>query len=587
VSLAISSDLLDEIVVIGYGEQRKSTITGAISSIDSKELTQTPVLRVEQALQGRAAGVQVTSNTGQPGESLTVRIRGAGTTGSADPLYVVDGLPVGGIDYLNPGDIESVEVLKDAASAAIYGARAANGVVLITTKSGKAGKIEVTYDGYAGIQNAWRQIDMLNAREYALLQNEAYAASGLSLPFADPNAFGAGTDWQDLLFKDNAPIMNHQLTIRGGSEKSTYTASGAYFTQEGIVGGEKSAFDRYTARINSQHRVSERFMFGENFSYAHIQRKSIVGNSEFSGPLIGTLNIDPITPLYETNPEALARYDPNAVRDGNGNVYAISRYATQEIVNPLARMEVTNNNYRLDKIVGNFYGEYEIIKGLKLRSSFGIDLAYGVGDDFRPVFFLNAAQVNNESRVTKSIDRWFNWIWESTIAYTKSLNQHNLSVLAGSTVQENNYENIGGGKSNLVFGSFENAYLNAATDEESATIGGGAAESALLSYFGRATYDFDGRYLLTAIIRADGSSRFGANRRFGVFPSLSAGWVISEEAFLKGIDFIDFMKLRVSWGQNGNQELVTTAGQRPLPPVPVQFWQWHNLHQRSRTGLRA
>ncbi len=555
VTLQTNTELLDEVVVIGYGTQKKSVVTGAIASVTAEEIAQTPVLRVEQALQGRTAGVQVTSSSGQPGDALTVRIRGAGTTGSADPLYVVDGLPVGGIDYLNPGDIESIEVLKDAASAAIYGARAANGVVLITTKSGKEGTIQVGYDGYYGTQDPWRKLAVLNAREYAIIQNEAAAASGFAVPFENPEAFGEGTNWQDLLFNENAPIMNHQLSITGGNDKSTFAGTLSYFSQEGIVGGDKSQFDRYTARVNSSHKVSDRFTFGENLSYTHIGRRSIDGNNEFGGPLMSTLNIDPITSLFETDPTRLASYDPRAVRDADGNVYGISQFATQEVVNPLARLEVTNGRYELDKIVGNVFGEYEFVEGLKLRTSFGIDLAYGTNNTFRPEFFLNAAQISNESRIDKSVDRWFNWIWETTLAYNKDFGAHNLGLLVGNTAQEFNYQNIAGGKSDLVFTDFDNAFLSTAVNEESATIGGGANESALLSYFGRLTYDFEDKYLFTATFRFDGSSRFGENNRFGFFPSFSAGWVLTQESFMQDVDFIDFLKIRASWGQNGNQEI--------------------------------
>ena len=476
VTMTVNAQVLDEVVVVGYGVQKKSVVTGAISSIDSDDITETPVLRVEQALQGRAAGVQVTNSSGQPGDALTVRIRGAGTTGNADPLYVVDGLPVGGIDYLNPGDIESIEVLKDAASAAIYGARAANGVVLITTKSGVKGIMQLSYDGYFGIQNPWRQLSLLNAREYAIIQNESAAAAGLSLPFDDPQSFGEGTDWQDLLFNENAPITNHQVSVTGGNDKSTYAATMSYFSQEGIVGGDKSQFDRYTARINSEHKVSDKFTFGENISYTHIDRRSIPGNNEFGGPLMSTLNIDPITPLFETDPDRLATYNPDAVTDGDGNVYGISQFATQEVVNPLARLEVTNNDYDLDKVVGNVYGQYEVIDGLNVRTSFGIDLAYGTSYNFRPEFFLNAAQISDESRIDNSIDRWFNWIWETTVSYDRDFGAHNLGLMVGNTTQENNYRNLAAGKSDLVFDDFGNAFLNTAVNEESATAGGGASE---------------------------------------------------------------------------------------------------------------
>lgn len=556
VTLNVNSELLDEVVVIGYGTQKKSVVTGAIASVSAEEIQQTPVLRVEQALQGRTAGVQVTSSSGQPGAGITVRIRGAGTTGNADPLYVVDGLPVGGIDYLNPGDIESIEVLKDAASTAIYGARAANGVVLITTKSGSQGSLQVSYDGYYGIQNPWRQIAMANAREYAILRNEANAASGLSPVFDNPESLGEGTFWQDAVFNADAPIQNHNVSVTGGNEKSNYAASFSYFSQEGIVGnGEKSRYDRYTARINSTHKVSGRLTFGQNFSYSRIEPRGIDPNSEFGGILSNSLNIDPTTPVFATDPAVIASYDPRAVRDENGNVYAISPYATQEVVNPLARLEVTNSNFILDKIVGNVYAELEIIQNLKVKTDFGIDLAYGVSNNFRPEFFLNAAQISNESRVDKSMNRWRTWNWENTISYSRQLGDHNLSLLVGTTANDFKNVNFAAGKSGLVFTNFENAFLNTATNEESATANGGAFEIALLSYFGRFNYNYRDKYLFTAVFRRDGSSQFGQNSRFGSFPAFSAGWVISEEAFMDNLPFVDFLKLRASWGQNGNNQI--------------------------------
>ena len=290
---------LDEFVVIGYGAQKKKVVTGAIASVSQEEIGRTPILRAEQAMQGRTAGVQVTQLSGQPGEAPTVRIRGAGTTGNADPLYIVDGMAVGGIDYLNPNDIESIDVLKDAASAAIYGARAANGVVLITTKSGKAGevgKMTVTYSGYYGIQNVAKTIDMLGADQYRMLMNEGARNAGLSEPF-DLNEIALyNTDWQDLMFQKNAPISNHDLSVTGGNDKSSYSSSLSFFQQEGIIGGDKSQFDRLTARLNSRHQVTKSFIFGNNLSYSHIVRRGIASNQSFNGAYSSALNLDPLTP---------------------------------------------------------------------------------------------------------------------------------------------------------------------------------------------------------------------------------------------------------------------------------------------------
>jgi TonB-dependent starch-binding outer membrane protein SusC len=553
-SIVMTEDIkaLEEIVVIGYGSQDKRVFAGSVASVSAQEITQTPILRVEQALQGRVTGVQVTNSSGQPGDAPTIRIRGAGTVRDASPLYVVDGMLVGGIDYLNPSDIESIDVLKDAASTAIYGVRGGNGVVLITTKSGKAGKTQVSYEGYVGVQNPWRKVNMLNAQEYVLLQNEMHSASGLTSPFGNHTDYSEGTDWQDEIFSKNAPIANHQLSISGGNEKSTFAATMGYFTQEGIIGGEKSKFDRYTARFNSNHKISQKFTFGENISYTRIDRRSLESNSEFNGLLVGALNIDPITPVFETNPTELENYHTDAVRDGNGNVYGISKYATQEIVNPLANLEINNGKYKLDKLVGNIYGEYEFIKGLKFRTSFGVDLAYGTSRNYVPAFYLNAARNDDTSRVSKSVDNWVNVLWENTLTYTKKFGEHNVTGLVGTSVQQNKYENLGGGKRFVIFDDFDNAYIDAATYEKDQSVYGGASESAFLSFFGRVLYDFKGKYMFTFTIRRDGSSRFGPDNKYVTLPSFSAGWVVSDETFMQGFTFIDFLKVRASWGQNGN-----------------------------------
>jgi TonB-dependent starch-binding outer membrane protein SusC len=549
---------LGEIVVVGYGSQKKKVVTGAIATVSEKEIASTPVLRVEQALQGRTPGVQVTNQSGQPGEEPTVRIRGIGTTGNARPLYIVDGLPVGGIDYLNPGDIESIDVLKDAASAAIYGARAANGVVLITTRSGKKGKATVTYSGYYGMQNAIRNVNMLDAAQYRLLMNEGARNAGLSEPF-DLNEIPAhNTDWQDALFVKNAPMSNHQVTVSGGNDKSTYASSLSVFSQEGIIGGEKSKFDRITARFNSNHQVSSMFRFGNNLAYSNIVRRGIGSNQSFNGAFSSALNLDPLTPLFETDPNilSLAPYSTEpVVKDASGRVYGISNYVGAEIVNPLALLEIQHSETRKDELVGNIFGEFEPIAGLKLMSSFGVDLAYLLNDGFRPLFYLNGAQLNvDQTSVNKSIARFFTWQWENTLSYGRRINDHNFNVLVGTTATEFKYEDLSGFNADVPTSDPDNVYLNLATDT-TWTAYGGAAHSALFSVFGRINYDYKDRYSVTAILRRDGSSKFGSNNRFGIFPSFGAAWVVSEEPFFPQSKQMDFLKFRASWGINGNQEI--------------------------------
>ncbi|MBU1369507.1 MAG: TonB-dependent receptor [Bacteroidetes bacterium] len=549
---------LNEVIVIGYGTQKKKVVTGAIATVSAEDISSTPILRADQAMQGRTAGVQVTNLSGQPGEAPTVRIRGAGTTGNADPLYIVDGMAVGGIEYLNPGDIESIDVLKDAASAAIYGARAANGVVLITTKKGKAGTMNLTYSGYYGIQNVARSINMLGADDYRMLMNEGARNAGLTEPFDLNEIPRFDTDWQEVMFEKNVPMVNHELSVTGGTEKSSYASSLSYFSQQGIIGGEKSQFDRITARINSNHKVTEKFSFGNNLSYSHIVRRGISSNTSFNGAYSSALNLDPLTPVFETDPAILRQSpysDEPVVRDANGQYYGISDTVGGEVVNPMALLEIQNQETRVDKVVGNVFGEYEVIEGLKVRSSLGIDLAYVLNDSYRPLFFLNGAQNNTEkTSVFKGMDRYFTWQWENTVSYSKKINDHSFSVLVGTTASESKYEDLTGFNAKVPTTDPDNIYLDMATDTAWIATGG-AWHSALFSTFGRITYDFQSRYAFTGIIRRDGSSKFGANNRYGIFPSVGFSWLVSEESFMPKIDQISFIKLRASYGINGNQEI--------------------------------
>lgn len=556
--LAMEGNELDEVVVVGYGRQKKREITGAISQVSQKEIRATPISRVEQSLQGRTPGVQVTQQSGQPGDEPTVRVRGTGTTGNARPLYIVDGMPVSGIDYLNPGDIASIEVLKDAASAAIYGARAANGVILITTNTGVEGKLQVRYDGYYAVQNVAKQLDMLNADQYKMIMNEGARNAGITAPFDELEISPFDTDWQDEIFTANAPMINHQVTMSGGNSKSSFASSLSYFSQEGIIGGEKSQFDRYTARINSKHQVNDVFSFGNNLAYTNITKRGIETNSSFNGVYSSALNMDPLTPVIETREEKLSAYPYNVepvVRNDEGQPYGISEYVGAEVVNPLALLDIQNNETRKDQIVGNFYGELEFIPNLRLRSSLGIDFAYLNNDNFRPLFFLNGAQLNDDrTSVSKSVERFFSWQWENTLSYSKAIGKHEISGLVGLTAFEFNYEDLNGFNADVPVDDPNNVYLNLATDTVWMATGG-AAHSALYSQFGRVNYSYDGKYSLTGVIRRDGSSKFGPNNRFGVFPSIGAAWIMSDENFLRGQSLFNYLKLRASWGVNGNQEI--------------------------------
>lgn len=559
VALAPDVETLSEVVVVGYGEQKKSVVTGAISSVKAEDLDNMPITRVEQALQGRTSGLTITQSSGQPGAGATVRVRGTTTIGNSDPLYIVDGVQVGGgIDYLNQADIASIEVLKDAASAAIYGARAANGVILITTKKGKSGKMSVNYHGYYGVQGPWRRLNLLNAEEYAVIRNEAAVAAGNPLVFDDPAALGAGTDWQDAIFSDRSPIQNHELSISGGGEKSTYFASFGYLDQEGIVAPNNSQYDRFTARFNSTHTINNAIKFGNNLGYTRTSSIGIDPNSEWGAPLNRAINMDPLTPVIETDPTRLnqAPYTTQpVVRDPQGRPYGISQHISSEILNPLAALQVAQSRGLSDKIVGNVFAEVEPLKGLKLRSTAGVDLAFWGNHNFSPVFYLNSTNNNVENDYARNVNRGLFWVWENTASYDKTINRHNFTLLAGTTSQRNRGELQGGQISGIPVDHIDDASLNFSVPQEKVLFWGSEYHETLASVFGRVNYNFGEKYLITAIVRRDGSSKFGPNNKYGVFPSLSLGWVASEESFFPKNNFVNFMKVRGSYGVVGNDRI--------------------------------
>lgn len=561
---------LDELVVVGYGTQRKAVVTGAIAKVKGSDLENMPVPRIEQSLLGRTAGVRVTTGSGQPGEGATVRIRGTTSINNSEPLYVVDGIPVGGgIDYLNQADIESIEVLKDAASAAIYGARAAAGVIIVTTKQGKEGKTAITYNMYVGQQAPTRKLALLNAREYATLINESSVASKGDIIFKDPSVYSTGTDWQDAVFNTAAPMQNHELGISVGNAKSSYYASFGYYNQTGIVASPQSVWSRYSVRLNSNHKLNSFITMGTTMGYSKVNGKASSTNSEFGGVLSRAINMDPITPLIETDPSVLSgnvyKNFP-VVRDDNGNPYGISKYVSSEILNPVAATAVNQGSGWSDKIVGNAFVEAELLKGLKFRTSYGVDLAFWGGDGFRPIYYLNAANRSDLTSYNRSQNRGIYWVWGNTLSYNKTFGtQHNFSALVGTTAEKNRGENVSGSVQNMPVSNIKDASLNFSSVQADQNFGGYEYQGAMLSYLGRVNYDYAGKYMFSALMRVDGSPKFGTNNKFGYFPSVSAGWILTEESFMKNITPINFMKIRASWGVNGNDQIgdfryVSTVG---------------------------
>lgn len=576
ITLQEDTETLDEVVVVGYGVQKKSVVTAAISRVTAEDLNNTTPSRIEDALKGKVSGVQITQSSGQPGADSKVRIRGVGTVNNSEPLYIVDGMPVdGGINYLNPTDIQSVEILKDAASAAIYGARAANGVILVTTKSGVSGKTNITYDFTYGLQNPWKKRSVLNATEYMTLMNEVAVNDGNApkyLPEQIASA-GKGTDWQDETFNYDAPVQSHQVSVNGGSEKIVYFLSLGYFDQEGIVGGNygKSNYNRWSLRTNSTYNVFEtkdrsflnKMRVGVNISYARSKSSGIETNSEYGSILGSALAFDPTVPVYAANPESVLASYPNAVKDKNGKVYSIPAGGFQEIANPVGMLNApTSSTLNEDKFVASFWGELDLYEGLKFKSSYGADLAFWGNDGYTFPYFL-ATQGKNitQSSVFSNMHRGFTWQVENTLTYTKTFDdKHNLTVLLGQSAKEYTLRELYGDDYDLLETNPDKANINSAIadrDEERVAGGtGGFSNQTLASYFGRIDYNFDERYMIQATVRRDGSSNFGPNHKWAVFPSVSLGWNVTNEAFMDSRpDWFSNLKLRASWGKNGNERI--------------------------------
>lgn len=568
IAVVLKSDIkaMDNVVVVGYGIQRKTVVTGAISSVTASGISNQQIRRVEQALQGRTSGLIITSASGAPGSASTVRVRGATSLNdvASNPLYVVDGVvvPGGNIDYLNSGDIESIEVLKDAASAAIYGARSSAGVILITTKKGKEGSIILNYTSYLGIQRPEKKLKLLNATQYATMINEQSANDGGGIKYLIPDSLGQGTDWQSLIFNNNAFIQNHEFSLSGGNEKSTFFASGGYYDQDGIVTTSISAYKRYNIRLNSSHKIRDWLTIGQNLGYSHIKYlDNFNPNTEFNSPLAAAINIDPITKAVITDP-VIANAPPYTtrpvVRDENGNPYGISTLVTVQMANPLAYSKTRLGNYEWsDDIIGNAFLAVEPVKGVKLMSNLGAILSYWGRETFLPKFYLTPHLINEEASFERVRKKAINWNFENTVSYVRSFGRHEITMLLGQGAYlDNKSSGLAVTYSGIPASTFEEASMNynVAADRKTSS-GFDGIEHRVNSIFGRIIYGYDDKYLFTGIIRKDGSSRFGPNKKFGYFPSASVAWVATRESFFSQINEINFLKLRASYGITGNDVL--------------------------------
>ncbi len=550
VRLESDSQQVDEVVVVGYGVQKKSLVTGAISSVKGSALETTGIMRADDALAGKTAGVQVVSNSGQPGSDVQIYIRGIGTNGTATPIYIVDGMAVSGIEYLNPSDIESIEVLKDAASSAIYGARGGNGVVIITTRRSKDGQWSVNYDFSYGIQNIARKIDVLNAREYAIIQNEAAINGGKELLFTDEQiaSFRQGTDWQEAILNRNAGTQRHNVRVSAGTARSSFNGSASYLNQDGILAKGKSNFKRYTINLSAEHKLlrNDALTVGENVVVSHVKKQSVTQNSSTAGPLVGALSMDPLTPVYDP-------YQTDELYGGFG----VSKYVSQEVVNPVARIYYSNGRTLYTTMKGSVFAELKFLKDFRLRGSAGADITWTDGFGYTPMYKLNSTTGNTSANgASQSYDqnRRFNYEGYLTWGHTYD-DRHEVSAMLGASLLQRSTLSLSASRNDLKIDDEEHAYISMATNSSASASGGPGNPSAIVSFFGRVNYAYDNRYMMTATVRRDGSSRFGPNNRFGTFPSVSVGWNVANESFLRDVRWLDALKFRASWGQNGNENI--------------------------------
>ncbi len=567
-----ASDLA-EVVVVGYGVQKKSVVTASIAKVGADDLNGTTPLRVDNALKGMASGVTVTSASGQPGAAAQIRIRGIGTINNSDPLYIVDGMPIeGGIDYLNPSDIESIEVLKDAASGAIYGTRAANGVIMVTTKGGSKGSVKVNYSFTGGISNPWKHRDVLNATEYAVMMNEGLVNSGQAVLYEDPYSFGEGTDWQDELFNSNAPSQSHELSLSGATDKVNYYVSLGYNHQEGIVGGDRdrSNYRRLTLRSNTTYTLFDhtqarewlnKMTLGANISYARIHSKSIDANSQWGSALGSALYLSPILTPTVSGAEAQAQIDKYGAEymlyDDEGRMYTIPGSSYQEMNNPLAMLSLPGDDNWSHKFVANFSADLAIGWGVKYRFSYGADMSFYGADGYTPLYYLSG---NNRSTITsahQSSDRGTVWQVENVLTWDKQFGANSINLVVGQSAMQNTGKTLYGNVQNLK--DINKPYMNNSTADQSrgemSASGGPANEHTLSSYFFRASYNYDERYMAQFTVRRDGSSRFGSNNRYATFPSFSLGWNVLNEPYVEAPEWLTNVKVRGSWGKNGNDNI--------------------------------
>ena len=575
---------LEEVVAIGYGTMKKSDVTGSVTSIAKENLQKTPAASLANALQGQAAGVTVNSLSGRPGAQAEVRIRGVGTVNSPSPIYVVDGVITDDISFLSPNDIASTEILKDASATAIYGSRGANGVIIVTTRSGRNNqRAQITFDAYAGIQKRWKKLDVMNAKEFAdtyvaingnAAAKRVYAEQGFNRwlqlymgvgasPYfptvynaeTNPDGFdysAVDTDWQDEVFRD-AWIQNYHLSIDGGGDKFTYSMSGSWFKQEGTLMG--SDYSRFTARLNTSYQATPWLKVGENVSFM----ASVAKNTYESGDNNASPMANMLTAAFAMAPWDPTHYPQGVVnrngKDLSGGIAAGSNF--KNVTNPFSMLEYNHPHVRNERWVGNVFAELTPIKNFTFRSTYSFDYRITTNRSFADAYEVSSFDKREDNFLSSDMDRHYYYTVDNILTYANHIGKHDFSAMAGQTVEEYSYYSIGGSGSNILNPVDRNWYLSQVTDNFSRP-GDSVSRNRRFSWLGRLHYSYDDRYLATVNFRADGSSKFPENS-WGYFPSFALAWRLKSESFLKDFTPLTNLKLRLGWGKVGNDNIGNNA----------------------------
>lgn len=574
IPLKENTQALEEVVVVGYGTFKKSDLTGAITQVKGEEIANLPLRSAADALQGKAAGVTITANSGSPGSLGDVRIRGIGTLNGNNPLYVVDGMPQSDIGWLNPRDIENMEVLKDASAQAIYGARAANGVILITTKRGGKGNTyhsNIEFDMSVGFQSVPKSYDMLDAEGFMEYKNRAYAAAGMPLPddfsteakrneilsFLEKNGSREGTDWWDEITRSPSEAINqnYNLAFSGGMDKLRYRSSFSYMNHQGVLKG--SEYERLSGRLNLDTEIKKWLSLSANLSVIYEGRKNIQENDSYTATVFSTAAADPITPVYRDNlidvPDFLYdriynKYEPK----NEWSRYTGVLYSNKP--NTVAQVDRSAlNKWKGYATKGNIIGDIKLFPFLTFKSSFSLDLKRNQSDGFIPSYYLDGDEYNTYPTVSRTIDNTDYWVFDNYLTYNQQLGRHQITAMVGSSAEKQRYEYIYTSKQGMANNDERLQILDAGTINPQSN--GYVSITSLNSYFGRAFYSFDNRYMITVNMRWDGSSQFAPGNRWGFFPSVSGGWNFSEERFMDSLNWLSQGKLRIGWGEIGNQTI--------------------------------